>query len=102
MRSSGAFETRNDDSQHLLNWSAHLLGHLLRSAAVLAFAPVLANALRHVRVHMSWQVPDHLRATLACELSKRDDTRDSAPHSASAITLAGQPADVPLDLGTIP
>jgi hypothetical protein len=102
MRAASALEARNDESQQLLDWSAHFLGHLLRGGAILTLASVAANALRHVRVDMSRQVGDCLSTTPACELSKGDDKRDSPPHCASAVALVGQPAHVPFDLTADP
>jgi transposase len=75
-------------SQDLLDRAAHLLGHLLRCAAVLAFAPMV-DALGHVRVYMSWQVGDSLCSPLACELSKGEHLRDPPQHGASAVALFG-------------
>jgi hypothetical protein len=86
---AGALETGNDESQQLLDRAAHLFGDLLRCAALLAFAPMLADAPGHVRVYISWQVGDPLRAPLACELSERQDKRDPPQHSASAVALVG-------------
>ena len=89
MPTAGALETGNDESQQLLDRAAHLFGHLLRRAAVLAFAPMVADALGHVRIYISWQVGDPLRSPLACVLSEREGKRDPPQHSTSAVTLVG-------------
>ena len=102
MRTSGALESGNDESQHLLHWSACLLCDLPRCAAVLAFAPRPTNALGHIRVDMSWQISDLPRSPLTRELSKGDETRDSPPDRANIVALVGQPADVLLDLAADP
>src|SRR5579859_54285 len=102
MPTAGALEFGNDESQHLLDRSAHFFAYLLRCGAVLPMAAMATNTLGHVRVYMGWQVSDVSRSPLARELSKSDGTRHPSPDGANIVPLVGHPADVLLDLGTDP